>query len=63
MTDSDDNEIMLDVVDQEKDLGVTIDKELAFRQHADLIVSKANRIMGLIRRSFTYNLCQKSWNT
>ena len=54
MTDSDGNEIMLDIVDQEKDLGVTIDKELTFRQHADLTVSKANGIMGLIRRSFTY---------
>ena len=54
MTDSDGNEIKLDVVDQEKDLGVTIDKELTFRQHADLIVSMANQIMGLIRRSFTY---------
>ena len=31
-----------------------MDKELTFRQHADLTVSKANRMMGLIRRSFTY---------
>ena len=54
MSDSDGNSVILDVVDQEKHLGVTIDKELTFRQHADLTVSKANRIMGLIRRSFTY---------
>ena len=33
---------------------MTIDRELTFRQHADVIVSKPNRIMGLIRRSFTY---------
>ena len=54
MSDSDGNSVILDVVDQEKHLGVTMEKELTFRQLADLIVSKANRIMGLIRRSFTY---------
>ena len=54
MSDSDGNSVILDVVDQEKHLGVTMDKELTFRQNADLTVSKANRIMGLIRRSFTY---------
>ena len=40
MTDSNGSEIMSDVVDQEKDVGVTIDKELTLRQHADLIVSR-----------------------
>ena len=61
MSDPDSNEIKLDVVDQEKDLDVTIDNELTLRQHADLTVSKANRIMGLIRRSFTY-LDEKSFS-
>lgn len=42
MTDSNGKRVELDTVDQEKDLGVTIDKELSLRQHGDLIGSKAN---------------------
>ena len=51
------NEMLLDVVDQEKDLGVTMDKELTFRQHTDLIVSKANP-----RQSFTNHYEKVSLN-
>ena len=40
---------------------MTIDKELTFRQHVDLTVSKAKRSMGLIRRSFI-NLDGKSFS-
>ena len=36
----------------EKDLGVTVDKHLTFESHILDKVNKANRIMGLIRKSF-----------
>ena len=38
----------------EKDLGVHVDNELSFSQHIDIVVKKANRVMGLIRRSFRH---------
>ena len=44
----------LEHVFEEKDLGVTVDYELTFEQHISHIVKKANAIMGLIRRSFTF---------
>jgi hypothetical protein len=37
----------------EMDLGVTIDDKLSFNQHVAQATSKANRIVGIIRRSFT----------
>lgn len=37
-----------------KDLGVTVDGELSFEQHIQEKVNKANSMMGLIRRTFTY---------
>ena len=39
---------------EEKDLGVTIDHELTFDEHIHLKVKKANAMMGLIRRSFSF---------
>ena len=38
----------------EKDLGVHMDSELKFSQHLERQVNKANRLLGLIRRSFDY---------
>jgi hypothetical protein len=46
------DKITLAETDSEKDLGVYIDNQLSFRTHIDEITSKANRIAGLIRRSF-----------
>ena len=40
-------------VKQEKDLGVLIDKDLKFQHHIAESVKKANRKLGLIRRSFS----------
>jgi hypothetical protein len=37
----------------EKDLGVMIDNKLSFKQHVSQATSKANRTVGIIRRSFT----------
>jgi len=36
-----------------RDLGVTIDHDLKFHEHTSLVTNKANRILGLIKRSFT----------
>ena len=44
----------LNVTKIEKDLGVLVDNEMKFSQHVQVQVGKANKILGLIRRSFTY---------
>lgn len=47
----------LEHVFEEKDLGVTVDMELKFEEHISAKVKKANAIMGLIRRSFSFLDC------
>ena len=42
----------LETVPTEKDLGVTIDCDLSFEQHMIEKVNKANKMVGIIRRSF-----------
>ena len=42
----------LSVTEVEKDLGVHIDSELKFRQHASAAVAKAVQMLAVIRRSF-----------
>jgi len=44
----------LQAVEVEKDLSVWMDDKLKFSDHVEHAVSKANQILGLIRRSFTY---------
>ncbi|KAJ8024353.1 hypothetical protein HOLleu_34249 [Holothuria leucospilota] len=48
------NHQSLEEVIFEKDLGITVDKDLNFRKHVSPIVSKANSTLGIIRRSFRY---------
>ena len=38
----------------EKDLGVVVDDKLVFRNHVAQMTAKANRVVGIIRRSFDY---------
>ncbi len=38
----------------EKDLGVFVSKNLKWNHHIDYIVNKANRILGMIKNSFSY---------
>ena len=38
----------------EKDLGVFVDDNLAFEKHIETQVNKANRVLGLIMRSFIH---------
>ena len=37
---------------EERDLGVTFDSMLSFDQHISKIVSKANQMLGIVKRSF-----------
>jgi len=41
-------------VEEEKDLGVTLDNRLSFEKHIYGKVAKANQILGVIRRTFRY---------
>lgn len=45
---------LLERVTTEKDLGVILDCKLTFEEHMWSKIKKANSIMGIIRRSFTY---------
>jgi hypothetical protein len=47
------NNDTLNIVDTEKDLGVTFDNQLKFSPHIRNIVAKANSRVGLIRRNFS----------
>lgn len=48
------DEMKLNTVEIEKDLGVYIDNKLTFEYHINMKVKKANSMFGMIRRSFTY---------
>ena len=39
---------------EEKDLGVIIDNKLTFDSHIQEAINRANRILGLIKRTFSY---------
>jgi hypothetical protein len=54
MTTSDDKLCELECVDQEKDLGVLIDQKLEFKQHVQAVVTKANRIVGMLKSAFKH---------
>ena len=47
-------DVELQQISEECDLGITVDNELKFRTHIQNKVNKANAIMGAIRRSFLY---------
>ena len=46
--------VTLESTDLEKNLGINIDPTLKFSKHIEGQVNKANRIMGLIRRSYEH---------
>jgi len=48
------NTVELEKTQGEKDIGVLIDSKLNFRSHIQAQVNKANSIMGLIRRTYSY---------
>ena len=51
---SGENRVKLEPTTEETDLGVIVDKDLTFTKHITSKVNKANRLVGLIRRSFSY---------
>ena len=44
----------LEDVDEEKDLGVIVDKGLKFHRQAAAAIKKANSALGIIKKSFTF---------
>ena len=50
----DNTRVILESSEVEKDLGVHIDKDLKFSKHVEVQVNKANKILGLIRRSYEF---------
>ena len=49
-----DGTVQLEETERDKDLGVQVDPELKFSKHVERQVNKANRILGLICRSYEY---------
>ena len=47
-------EYILQETELEKDLGINVDPRLSFTKHIEIQTNKANKILGIIRRSFTY---------
>ncbi len=48
------NPVLLEETLAEKDLGITIDNELSFKTHIMQAVKKANQLVGMICRTFTF---------
>ena len=44
----------INAITEEKDLGVTFDKQFTFDAHIQRVVNKANQMLGIIKRSFRY---------
>ncbi len=44
----------LEIVDREKDIGVSVDSHLSFEHHISTQINKANQMVGLVRRSFKH---------
>ena len=47
-------EVELEMSEGEKDIGVLVDRNLSFSKHITQKVNKANCIMGLVRRTYTF---------
>ena len=47
-------EYILEETELEKDLGINVDPRLSFTKHIEIQTNKANKILGILRRSFTY---------
>ena len=49
-----DRDTKIGVTTNKRDLGVQIDQDLKFNQHVETVTSKADRMLGMIRRAYTY---------
>ena len=54
MKSTDGTQHSLEMVPEEKDLGITIDRNLTFAKHIGEKVTKANQVMGMIRKCFVH---------
>ena len=54
LRDKNENIYELTRVTSEKDLGITFQHDMKFDIHINNIVNKANRLLGLIKRTFSY---------
>ena len=54
MKDKNENIYQLNPVTSEKDLGITFQNDMKFDIHISNVVNKANRLLGLIKRTFSY---------
>ena len=54
MKDKIENIYELTTVTSEKDLGITFQHDMKFDFHINNIVNKANRLLGLVKRTFSY---------
>ena len=54
MTKDDHSLVALSRVQDEKDVGVTFDEDMTFRKDINTRANKANSIIGIIRRTYTY---------
>ena len=48
------NGILINIVTSHSNLGILFDDQLKFRDHATQVTTKANRVLGLIKKSFEY---------
>ena len=48
------NGLMIESIESQKDLGILFDNQLKFHSHTTEVAAKANRLLGLIRRSFDH---------
>ena len=46
--------VEIEKTEMEKDIGVHVDNDLKFDKHVEIQCGKANKILGMIRRAFTY---------
>ena len=47
-------DVTMKKVTAEKDLGVTVDKDLKIKEHIESKMSKGNKMLGVIRRTFQF---------
>lgn len=57
MSETNNKFINLESTKCEKELCVYMDNDLMFRSHAEVVVNKANRIVGMITHTFTFMDC------
>ena len=50
------NNVVLGEIEAEMHLGVVLDNQISFKNHVAVITSKANKVVGIIRRSISISI-------